>query len=94
MDYAGVIKLVVAGIGLCLLLFIFSWIYKKTKEVNYRKGYDAAQDELYKKMVKLQSDLNTGTEPFSVQDSNTKWGQVSDTGTSERMESGKDNDGQ
>jgi hypothetical protein len=88
MDYAGVIKLGLYGAGLCLLLFLLAWIYKKTKEVNYRKGYDAAQKELYDKAVVIVSDINNGTEPFSVQSNDTKWGKVSESGTPVRMEPG------
>jgi hypothetical protein len=89
MELIAVLKLVLIIGGSGLLFFSLRWLYLKLKEVNYRRGYDAANKEYQDKVVNAYNDINAGVEPFSVCETDTKWGNLSDVGTSERVESSK-----
>ena len=87
MELIAVLKLVLIIGGSGLLFFSLRWLYLKLKEVNYRRGYDDANKEYQDKIVNAYNDINAGTEPFRVRETDSKWGNLSDVGTTERVES-------
>jgi hypothetical protein len=91
MEWIAVLKIGMILGGLGLLFFSLRWLYLKLKEVNYRRGYDAAEKQYQEKVVNAYNDIASGREPFSVQHKDTKWGEVSDSSTGVRLESDKGN---
>ena len=86
MNTGGLIIGLLIG-GLSLLCIICLVIWKKGKQSGYEQGKKDYLADCDKRLMQFHNDVTAGTEPFSVSETDTKWGRVSEPGTTVRMES-------